>query len=343
MILAGDIGGTHARLAYFAVTEELAEGNEVAMGTGGVVDYPSREYAGLEEILDAFRSEHPLPITHAGFAIAGPVRDGRTEATNLPWTVDAGRLAQRLGLDNVVLLNDLEATAHGIATLAASERAVIQEGLPDPAGNAAVIAAGTGLGEAGLYWDGRRHQAFATEGGHASFAPADAQQEELLRWLRRRWDHVSWERVVSGPGLLNLHRFLRETGQGVEPPWLADAMAQGDPSAAITQAALTGRSELCERSLDLFVTLLAAEAGNLALKMMATGGVYLGGGIAPKIGGHLMRPEFREAFAAKGRMRPLLEKMPVHLILNDKTALRGAARRALQQGQLAAGEANHSA
>ena len=325
VILAGDIGGTNTRLALFVDRDGRLEPVAEAR-------YPSRNYSSLEEIVAEFVGKNNVPLVWAGFGVAGPVQNGRSQTTNLPWVVEARQLAERFGIAAVALVNDLEANAYGIATLETSDFAVIQSGTPDAVGNAAIISPGTGLGEAGLYWDGNQHHPFACEGGHASFAPADELQEKLLGYLRLQFKHVSWERVLSGPGLLNIYQFLRDTGHGPEPAWLAEEIRQGDPSEVISRMALARRSELCEKALELFVSLFAAEAGNLALKLMGRGGVYLGGGIAPKIIKMLKSPAFREAFAAKGRMRPLLEAMPILVILNEKTALRGAARCALLQG-----------
>lgn len=319
MILAGDIGGTHTRLAFL----EDKSGRLI-----GVAEetFPSREYASLEAVVQKFIATHPLPITCACFGIAGPVRHGRSDATNIPWLVDSTLVAHELGLKSVGLINDLEANAWGIAVLEAEDFVVLNQGASDTSGNAAIISAGTGLGEAGLYWDGRQHFPFATEGGHTDFAPRKRLEVELLEYLLKQFPRVSYERVVSGPGLLNIYRFLRDSGRGEEPPWLAEQMRDEDPGAVISQAALSGKSELCAQALDLFVSLYGAEAGNLALKVMATGGVFLGGGIAPKIAQKLRDPVFLDAFTAKGRMKPLLQAMPVRVILNDKTALLGAAR-----------------
>jgi glucokinase len=324
MILAGDIGGTNTRLALFTQRGEQLEA--VAEDT-----FASREHPDLTTIVKKFLSSRNLPIEIACFGVAGPVQQGRTQATNLPWLVDAQRLEQKLRIHTVHLLNDLEANAYGIALLPAEDLVVLNPGAADASGNAAVIAAGTGLGEAGLYWDGRQHHPFACEGGHSSFSPTDHLQMELLSYLMREFSHVSWERVVSGPGLLSIYQFLRETGRGEEPAWLAAEMQGDDPSAVISQAALTGTNALCEQALDLFVSLYGAEAGNVALKIMATGGVYVGGGIAPKIIKKLMEPHFMEAFVAKGRLQPLVQDIPVRVIMNDKTALLGAARFAMLQ------------
>ena len=333
MILAGDIGGTKTRLALFRLAGERFD-------LRSEQSYPSREYHDLDGIVAAFRAAFPGEIREACFGIAGPVRDGRSQTTNLPWTIDARVLGRSLGLPRVRLINDLEANAYGIAALDPDDLFELRAGLPG-AGNAALIAAGTGLGEAGLFWDGTAHLPFATEGGHTSFAPADRLQDELLVYLRRKHEHVSWERVLSGPGLYNVYLFLRDTGRGEESPSLAERLAREDPAAVISETAIEGRSPLAEQALELFVALYGAEAGNLGLKFMATGGVYVGGGIAPKILKALKGAAFVQAFLAKGRMKPLLETMPVRVILNDRTPLLGAARcAALRAGLLpAAGKA----
>jgi len=318
MILAGDIGGTKTNIAFFEDEKTL---RIVTQQT-----FPSRAHGGLEEIVRQFIGEHALRIRHAAFGVAGPVRKGRSETTNLPWVVDAVTLAGELGTRDVWVINDLEANAYGIPALGATDLVTINPGAANATGNAAIIAAGTGLGEAGLYWDGRTHHPFATEGGHANFGPGEALESELLQWLSTRFGHVSWERLVSGPGLVNVYRFLLDTRRGEEPAWLAAEMQAGDPAAAISRAAQSGKSALCLQALDLFMGLYGSEAGNLALKIMATGGVYVGGGIAPKNLDRLKDGTFMKRFVAKGRMQGLLEAMPVKVILNDKTALLGAAR-----------------
>jgi glucokinase len=324
MILAGDIGGTNSRLGFFVKRGERLE--RVVEET-----FASREHANLETLVKRFVSAHNLPVDVACFGVAGPVKNGRSQAVNLAWSVDAQQLAHELHIPTVKLLNDLEACAYGIAVLDPEDFVLLNRGTPDASGNAAVIAAGTGLGEAGLYWDGQQHRPFACEGGHNSFAPTDPVQIELLAHLMREFGHVSWERVLSGPGLHNIYRFLRDTGRGEEPAWLTHEMQRHDPPVVITQAALAGTSPLCEQALDLFVSLYGAEAGNVALKLMATGGVYVAGGIAPKIIKKLNDSRFIEAFIAKGRLRPLLQDIPVHVIMNNKTALLGAARFAMLQ------------
>jgi glucokinase len=321
MILAGDIGGTKTNIAFFTGGTPLQVVVEQT--------FPSHEHAGLEEIVRQFVSQHQLRVQQAAFGVAGPVRNGRCAATNLPWIVDADTLARELSLPGVWVINDLEATAYGIAALEPADFVTLNAGAADAVGNAAIIAAGTGLGEAGLYWDGRMHHPFATEGGHTDFGPTDAAGRQLLQWLATQYAHVSWERVVSGMGLVNIYHFLRDTHRGEEPAWLAEQMRSGDPAAAISRAAQGGNSPLCRQTLDLFMALYGSEAGNLALKMMATGGLYIGGGIAPKNLDPLKDGTFMKHFVAKGRMQPLLEAMPVKVIVNDNTAVLGAARCAL--------------
>jgi len=325
MILAGDIGGTKTNLALF----KLARG---ALKLAAWQTFASREYASLDEILTQFLAKQRARVTRACFGVAGPVKDGRSSTTNLAWVVDSTALARKLRIKIVGLINDLEATAWGIEVLQSKDLAILNQGKPAPDGNAAVIAAGTGLGEAGLQWNGRERWPFASEGGHADFAPRQEIEIELFRYLKAQFGRVSYERVLSGPGLYNVYRFFRDTGRGEEPDWLKAQLAEEDPSAVISRAALEGKSTLCEQSLDLFVEIYGAEAGNVALKTMATAGVYIGGGIAPKILEKLKEKRFFEAFVAKGRLRPLLEGVPVRVILNDRAAVLGAARWTIRRG-----------
>lgn len=318
-VLAGDVGGTNTRLAFFDL-----KGAELKKKATEV--YPSRQYDSLDQIVKMFVATHDLPFAYACFGVAGPVIGGRCETPNLAWVVEKERLADVLGTGSIELINDLEANAYGIPALNQDDFATINTGSFDREGNAALISAGTGLGEAGLYRDGEKLLPFATEGGHVDFAPRNDLEVELFHYLLNRYERVSYERVVSGPGLLNIYLFLRDSGREDEPSWLAEEITQGDAPAIISQTALEGKSELCSRALDLFCSLYGAEAGNLALKLKATGGVFVGGGIAPKILPRLKEPAFLESFRAKGRMRPLLEPIPVKVILNDQTALIGSAR-----------------
>jgi glucokinase len=319
MILAGDIGGTSTRLAFF----EVSDGRPTPVAEQV---FSSREHSGLDEIVMKFLAGHAHSVTCAAFGVAGPVRGGISETPNLPWIVNSKTLGKYMGLDNVGLINDLEANAWGVDALGPGDFAVLNEGAVDAAGNAAIISAGTGLGEAGMYWDGTRHRPIASEGGHCDFAARNELEVDLLRFLLAEFGRVSFERVISGPGLFNIYRFMRDTGRGEEPAWLAKEISGDHPSAAISKAALSGKSELAVKALDLFVSIYGAEAGNVALKFMAVGGLYVGGGIAPKIIEKVKGPHFMEAFLAKGRLRPVLEAIPVRVILNDKTALLGAAR-----------------
>jgi glucokinase len=319
MILAGDIGGTHARLAFF----DFVDGR-FSLVSASI--FPSRQYTGLDEIVAKFVDTANLRPDTACFGIAGPVRNGRVEASNLPWVIESKRLADELKIKKAFLINDLEANAWGIPALDLEDVVALNHVKGQAVGNQAVIAAGTGLGEAGMYWDGLRHHVFASEGGHGDFAPRNPLEVELFNYLRTRFGHVSYERIVSGPGLVNVFSFLRDTGRGAPPQWLADEMVHSDPAAAISRAGMDSKCALCEQALDLFVSIYGAEAGNLALKLMATGGVYLGGGIAPKMLAKLSGPLFMQAFAGKGRMQALLESMPVMVITNDQIALLGAAR-----------------
>ncbi len=325
MILAGDIGGTHARLAFYDVRDGQLSQVSYSM-------FPSREFSGLDEIVTKFLASSSLRADQACFGVAGPVRNGRIEASNLPWIIDAKNLLVETKLRHINLINDLEANAWGIPLLAPADLVLLNPRYSDAVGNQAVISAGTGLGEAGMYWDGKQHHIFACEGGHADFAPRNELELDLFRYLYALFGHVSYERIVSGPGLVNVYHFLRDTGRGEEPKWLAEEILHSDPAAAISKAALDGKSPLCEHALDLFIAVYGAEAGNLALKLLALGGIYLGGGIAPKIISRLAGPQFMEAFLAKGRMKKLLEGIPVRVITNDKIALIGAARCAQVRG-----------
>jgi len=324
MILAGDIGGTNTRLALFAWEDECLKVAEEAT-------FRSREYGSLDEIVVEFVASRKLPVERASFGIAGPIKNGRCEATNLAWIVDGRQLAEKLAIEKVVLINDLEANAYGIAMLELKDFVVLNQGVADASGNAAIISAGTGLGEAGLFWDGKQHRPFACEGGHTDLAPRNELETQLLRYLFGKFSRVSYERAVSGPGLVNIYNFLRDSGLGQESPGMAEAMRQQNPAAVISKAALDGTCALSVQALDLFVSLYGAEAGNLALKIMSTGGLFVGGGIAPKILPKLTGPLFMEAFTTKGRMSPLLKAMPVRVIMNEKTALLGAARCVLDQ------------
>ena len=326
MILAGDVGGTKTVVALF----EIESG-----GLRLVSDatFPSTAHASFEEILTRFLEDHSRPrIETACFGVAGPVVGGRVTATNLPWTLDEEALARTTGAGCTKLLNDLEAMAYGMLGLADDDRAILNRGAKTaPTANAAVISAGTGLGQALLVWDGKRHVPIASEGGHVDFAPRTDQEIELLGFLRQEFgDHVSYERLLSGPGLHNIYRFLRSAGHEVEPGWLAERMGTEDPSVVIGEVGLAGKDSLCAESLDLFASIYGAQAGNLVLTAMALGGLFIGGGIAPKLLPVLQRGGFMRAFTDKGRFSALLESVEVSVALNPRMPLLGAAGYAAQ-------------
>jgi glucokinase len=328
MILAGDIGGTKVNLAFFENSE-----SGLTMSVCGT--FPSHDHSSLEEIVRLFIAQHQLKVEYACFGIAGPVKEGKGKLTNLPWLVDARELARNLKLKQVWLINDLEANAHGITGLAPEDFVDLNPCDAKIAGNIAVISAGTGLGEGGLLWDGNHHLAIPSEGGHSDFAPRTDLDIELLRYLRGKFKQVSWENLLSGRGTVNIYEFLRDTGRGQEPAWLTAEFQTEDRAKVITRAAFSGKCDLCAQTIDLFVQYYGAEAGNLALKVLATGGVYIGGGIAPKIISKLRDGSFMKAFIGEGRMKDLLATFPVRVIMNDKTALIGAANyAATRAGQI---------
>jgi glucokinase len=330
MILAGDIGGTHSRMALF--NEESGRLRLAQEKT-----YRSREHSNLDEIFSLFLRETGAAVKTACFGIAGPVVHGRVNASNLPWVVDAAALSRCSGIARVWLINDLQAHASGIDDLAAADLAVLNSGEPMEA-NAALIAAGTGLGQAGIYWDGARRHAFATEGGHADFAPRNELEAGLHQYLMKKFVHVSCERVLSGPGLSNIYEFLREREHEPEPAWLKDELSQApDKAAVISQHGLDGKAPICERTLEIFAGAYGSEAGNLALRLLASAGVFLSGGIAAKILPKLREAGFLEAFTRKGRMQPLLTAIPIKVITNDRVGLIGAARYAATQQAESAG------
>ncbi len=317
MILAGDVGGTKVNLALYDFTEGKLKHTRDKQ-------YPAREYSGLEEIVREFLAGEKA--TAACFGVPGPVRDGRLRLTNLPWTLDSRDLAAHLGIDYVFLINDLQANGYGIAELPPDRIFTLNEGDNRQLGNRALISAGTGLGESFLIWDGRDHVPYPSEGGHSDFAPRNEDEIDLLRFLRQKYNgRISFERVVSGQGITNCYEFLREVRGLEEPAWLAERMANEDPNAVITEMAMKAKSEICEKALDMFVSAYGAEAGNLALKVLSVGGIYVGGGIAPRILEKLKDGTFMKAFTDKGRLSQLLVHMPVRVILESRTALMGAA------------------
>ena len=323
LLLAGDIGGTKTTLALYS----MAAGPfaPVAQATS-----PSREFASLEAIVAVFLQDHPAQPRRASFGIAGPVVDGRVQATNLPWVIEEQAFSTWLGAP-VRLLNDLAAIAHAVPNLRAEDVETLNTGNAAPQAPLGVIAPGTGLGEAFLLWTGGAYQPFASEGGHADFAPNTPLGAELLAYLRSRLGHVSYEQVCSGRGLPNLYAFLRDSRRYIEPDWLTAELASApDPTRVIVRAGVEGRAEIAVAALELFRDILAAEAGNLALRVLATGGVYLGGGLPPRLLDFLKTEAFVRVFTAKGRFSDFLARVPVHVIRNPEAALVGAACHGLE-------------
>jgi glucokinase len=325
MILAGEIGATRTRLAAFET-----EGNRLKC----VVEknYVSQQHDGLSGILADFIKTEGIPVHSACLGVAGPVRAGRSKISNLPWIIDAHEVAKQLKLTSVGLLNDLEAYAYGIDGLESKDFITLSEGADDADGNRAVISAKTGLGMAGLYWDGFRYHPFACEGGHADFAPRNALQTELLVYLQKKYGRISCERVLSGPGIRNIYDFLRDTRKEEEPEWLRTEMAAApDPPAMISKLALESKASICDQTLSIFVSIFGAQAGNCALNFMSTGGIFIGGVIAAKIVPKMKDPVFLESFLDKGRMAAILKDMPVKIVANDDCGMIGAARYTLIQ------------
>ncbi len=327
MILAGDVGGTKVHLALY----NFEGGRLIAIRDQ---KYPAHEFASLEDVVNDFLSQHtdagPLnrdDVKAACFGCPGPVRDGRIKLTNLPWSLDVRELALSLAVEHIFLINDLEANGYGIPELSADKIFTLHDGDASSVGHRGLIAAGTGLGEAMLIWDGKlRHVPIPSEGGHCDFAARDETEIALLQYLHRTLNgRVSFERVVSGLGIKNVYAFCKDDRRMEEPAWLVERLTNEDPNAVIGECAEDGSSPICAETMRIFASAYGAEAGNIALKILATGGIYLGGGIAPKILKTLKDGAFMEAFTDKGRMQPILEAIPVRVILDDTCALLGAA------------------
>lgn len=347
MILAGDIGGTKTNLALFDWTTKRVDPTRAQ-------SFHSADFASLEEIIEEFlvppassspaeaeagaeesasdneapkaaAPPEPITIDAACFGVAGPVVNNHSHTTNLPWMIDGPTIAKQFSIQKVQLLNDLEATAYGILLLTPNEVEVLNPGNPPQKKQAlALIAAGTGLGESILFWNGDQYRPMPSEGGHADFAPNSDNEIDLLRHLRSHYLHVSYERVLSGPGLHAIYEYLRDSKKN-EPTWLAEKIKVEDPAATIAEAGLKGQAEIAKQALDLFASIYGAEAGNLVLKAMALDGVYVAGGIAPKLLAKLKDGTFMKAFTNKGRYKRMMSTIPVKVVMNDKTALLGAA------------------
>jgi glucokinase len=322
MILAGDIGGTKTYLGRFAVDA----GRPVPVE---IKSFQTRSYTGLEHMVQEFLGRR-CDVEVAAFGIPGPVVNERVDVTNVPWSLEASSLARSLKLRTVHLLNDLVATGYGIQALTGDELFVLNKGISTEQQTEALIAAGTGLGECVLQWHGCERTVLPCEAGHAGFAPHDSLQAELLQYLMRSSMYVCQERVLSGPGLVSIYNFLRDTRRGSENKVVAEAMREGDPAAVIAVHSEAGDDELSCRAMEVFLTAYGSEAGNLAVRTMALGGIYVGGGIAPKIARLLARGEFMRAFVEKERMEGMMPRIPVRVIMDDRTALRGAASFAFQ-------------
>lgn len=318
-LLAGDLGGTKTNLALFSsLNGELDMIREEK--------YASRDYQNFSEMFKHFLSESSdTPPNRICIGVAGPVVRGKVELTNLSRELSEDEIRQNTGINTVALINDLEATAYGLATLSPHQLTTLHRGAADHTGNMAIIAPGTGLGMAGLYWDGKNHHPFPTEGGHTDFAPRTDLDILLLRYLQEKYEVVSWERLISGPGINDIYVFLRDIKGMEEPTELRAVMDAGDPSAEISKAAMAGKVPICIKTMELFVRYLARESCNLVLKMKATGGLFLGGGIPPKIASLLETGEFYHHYMQGDRMAELLASVPIHIVNNDKSALWGAA------------------
>jgi glucokinase len=323
VILAGDIGGTKTNLGLYRMGKRRPVPSVIST-------YPSREAPNLAHIIEQFIAKHPRPVARACFGVAGPVSNGVCRTTNLPWDVSEKRLKSHFGWDGVCVINDLTATAYAVPLLTKRELFTLNSGKKARKQSLGLIAPGTGLGMALLVWSDGRYVPVPSEGGHSDFGPNNEAEAAFWKYLHARLGHVSVERALSGPGLFIIYCWLKFTGQGSEPSWLSEKLNQGDPSKAITDAALEGKDPLCVKALDMFISILGASAGNLALTGFTMGGIYLGGGIAPKILPKLQEGLFMRAFVDKGRFRGLLMEVPVHVILNDKAALLGAAHCALR-------------
>jgi glucokinase len=325
MIVAGDVGGTKVDLA-------LCKFENGQLQTVHERRFHARDFPGLVQVVEAFLDEcrqalaQRVDVLAACFGVPGPVRHGRLKLTNLPWTLDSSRLAVDLKIEHVFLINDLEANGYGIAELTPDQILVLSPGDPAAEGNRGLIAAGTGLGEAILVWNGKTYTPMASEGGHSDFAARNEDEIGLLRYLQKTiGGRVSSERVISGIGLANVYAYCRDVKGLPEPQWLKDRMLSEDPNAVIGELGESGTSELCVQALNIFVSAYGAEAGNLALKILSAGGMYVGGGIAPKVQKKMQDGTFMKAFTDKGRLSDLLVQMPVRLILESRAALMGAA------------------
>jgi glucokinase len=318
IVLAGDVGGTNARLAMVELNGRSARITRESR-------YPSRDYPGLTPIVDRFCQDAATRPDRACFGIACLVVGDDCTAPNLPWTINARTLRAEIGIPRTTIINDFVAVGYGIELLGPPDLVTLQEGIPTPHGTIALIGAGTGLGQGFLLWEGDHYRVLPSEGGHGDFAPRGELQSDLLQHLRRQFDRVSWERLLSGPGIVNAYRYLLASAVAPEQATVRSEMEKEDPASVISRHGLAKTDCLSDRTLDLFCEILGAQAGNLALTVVSTGGVYLAGGIAPRMVERLNSGPFLTAFRDKGRMSELLSRIPVHVIMNPNVGLLGAA------------------
>ncbi len=317
IVLAGDVGGTKTHLALY----KFEHGQPKLLVQK---KYQTKEYTSLMAMIDAFQEKGILRFQQVCLGVAGPIANGKVHGTNFPWDIDCEELGNQLHLNSITLINDMEANAFGLAALRENDLEILKTG-SKIAGNAAIISPGTGLGEAGLFWDGEEYHPFATEGGHCDFSPRNEYDLEIWEYFHQKYGHVSWERLLSGQGIHDIYQLLRNLSGEKEPKWFSDQMKAADPAAVITHTAIEKQDPICRETLELFVRFLAIESSQLALKFKATGGIYIGGGIVPKIFHGINKETFYDNFTQSGRMNPLLEMVPVHVVTNEKAALLGAA------------------
>lgn len=321
IVLAGDIGGTNARLALYSAGKNTLHPHCSAT-------YPSAQYESITDIIDIFRKEYPGKIDKACFGVPGPVVNGCTQTTNLSWEVREDAIAGNLGIQSVRLVNDLMAITASVPHLTSGQLIEVYAGKTDKNPNekkCTVLAPGTGLGIGFIAHSFGRTHVFPSEGGHADFAPNNSIEVELLKYLKGIYQHVSYERVLSGPGLVNIYNFLKDTLCEKEPPGLAEQFENNDPAAVISITGLQGTYKISEKALDMFASILGAKAGNMVLSFLSTGGVYFAGGIAPKIADKLTDGTVRKSYLDKGRLSYLVERTPLYIIHDDKATLLGAA------------------
>jgi len=316
-ILAADVGGTKTNMGLFTIKDSSLQLLKEE-------SYPTKEYNSFIEVYQQFHSSKLPKINATCLGVAGPVINGKVRGTNFPWEIDSKKIEGQLNMGSVSIINDMEAHAYGLAVLPKNAFESLRPGQEIP-GNAALIAPGTGLGEAGMYWDGSNYHPFPSEGGHCDFCSRNQLDFQIYKYLARKYGHVSWERLISGPGIQDVYTFLRAHSGKEEPQWLSVKMARGNPPSVISNSALEGKDPICIKTLGLFIRYLAIESAQLALKFKATAGIFVGGGILPKIVKKMDKDIFDSHFVQSGRMNPLLERVPVKVILNDKTALLGAA------------------